>query len=165
MPPNDTLVPAASPHAPACKAGIAAAGLAAAALLGACAAPADRGAAAGGPLEVGGLWRVAQARTEPIMDRSRARLDFGADGLLAGHTSCNAFSARYRLVGMQFKVDAIRTAGKVCRGLLAEQEDRILSALEAATTARVRPDGLLELRDEDGRGVLRGLRFDSENPP
>ena len=33
-----------------------------------------------------------------------------------------------------------------------EQEDRILTALENARTARVRPDGLLELRDGAGAG-------------
>ena len=132
------------------------------ALVGGCSAQPVAPAAA---LEVAGLWQIAQARTEPIVDRRRARLDFGADGKLTGHTSCNTLIARYTLVGVQFKVEAIATAGAVCRGLLAEQEDRIITALEAATTARVRPDGLLELRDEDGRGVLRGTRFDSENPP
>jgi len=30
-------------------------------------------------LEVRGLWRVEQARTEPLYERGRARLDFGAD--------------------------------------------------------------------------------------
>jgi heat shock protein HslJ len=130
-----------------------------------CAAPPVAATVPAVALEVAGLWRIAQARTEPIVDRRLARLDFGAGGKLTGHTSCNTLSARYTLAGVQFKVDVITTAGVVCRGLLAEQEDRIITALEAATTARVRPDGLLELRDEDGRGVLRATRFDSENPP
>ncbi len=47
-----------------------------------------------------------------------------------------------------------------CSRLLLEQEDRILTALELAATARVRPDGLLELRDAEGRGVLRAVRAD-----
>jgi heat shock protein HslJ len=135
------------------------------ALVCGCAAPPGAPTMPVAALEVAGLWQIAQARTEPIVDRRLARLDFGVDGKLTGHTSCNTLTARYSLVGVQFKAEAITTAGAVCRGLLAEQEDRIITALEAATTARVRPDGLLELRDEDGRGVLRATRFDSENPP
>jgi heat shock protein HslJ len=133
-------------------------------LAGGCTAPPAPANPPAAALAVAGLWRIDQARTEPIVDRRRARLDFGADGRLGGHTSCNALTARYRLDGVQLRVEAIGTAGVVCSGLLAEQEDRIITALEVATTARVRPDGLLELRDEDGRGVLRGTRFDPENP-
>ena len=115
-------------------------------------------------LQVQGAWRVEQARTEPIIDRRHARLDFGADGRLSGHTSCNAFSAGYTLQGAQLRVGAVDMAPQRCGRLQLEQEDRILSALELAVTARVRPDGLLELRDADGRGVLRGTRW-SPDPP
>ena len=45
-----------------------------------------------------------------------------------------------------------------CPELQREQEDRILSALELAATARVRDDGLLEIRDAEGRGLLRATR-------
>ena len=106
-----------------------------------------------------GLWRVDQARTEPIYERGRARLDCGADGHLGGHTSCNTLSAGYTLQGTQLRVGAVTTTRLACGRLQLEQEDRILSALEGATSARVRPDGLLELRDADGRGVLRATRF------
>jgi hypothetical protein len=47
-----------------------------------------------------------------------------------------------------------------CAQLQLEQEDRILTALELAVSARVRDDGLLELRDADGRGLLRATRFE-----
>ena len=113
------------------------------------------------PLEVFGLWRVDQARVEPIMDRSKARLDFGHDGMLTGNTSCNTLRATYKLDGDKIKIGPIVTTRAACSKLSMEQEDRILSALEIATTARVRPDGLLELREEEGRGVLRGTRFET----
>jgi heat shock protein HslJ len=49
-----------------------------------------------------------------------------------------------------------------CGELQLQQEDRILTALEHVVSARVRDDGLLELRDADGRGLLRATRFASD---
>lgn len=108
--------------------------------------------------DVTGVWVIEQARTEPILDRRRARLVLGADGRLSGHTSCNAMNGPYMLQGDKIRIGAIATTRMACGPLLLEQEDRILTALEIAATARVRPDGLLELRDADGRGVLRATR-------
>ena len=112
------------------------------------------------PLDVRGVWRIEQARIEPIYDRHLARLEFGADGRLSGHATCNTFSATYTLEGTQLRVGPLASTRMRCRQQQMEQEDRILSALELATSARVRPDGLLELREADGRGVLRGTRVE-----
>ena len=106
-----------------------------------------------------GLWRVEQARTEPILDKRRARIEFGADGKLSGHTSCNTLSASYTLEGSTLKVGPVVTTRMACAQLQMEQEDRVLTALELAASARVRDDGLLELRDDEGRGLLRATRF------
>jgi heat shock protein HslJ len=106
-----------------------------------------------------GAWRIEQAQREPLLDRSQARLSFGADGQLTGHTGCKPMIASYSLEGSQLRVGPVRTGSARCSPLQLEQEDRILTALENAASARVRPDGLLELRDADGRGVLRGTRF------
>lgn len=113
-------------------------------------------------LEVYGRWRIDQARIEPIVDRREARLDFGRDGVLTGHTSCSTLRASYTLEGTRLKVGPIVTTRMQCGPLQMEQEDRILSALEIATSAKVRPDGLLELREVEGRGVLRGSRVKPE---
>lgn len=112
--------------------------------------------------KVPGAWRIEQARTEPILDKRLARLDFGADGRLTGHTSCNRLSAAYALAGDKLEIGRVVTTRMACPRLQMEQEDRVLTALELARTARVRPDGLLELRDEDGRGVLRATRWRDE---
>jgi heat shock protein HslJ len=122
--------------------------------LAACATP-----SAPPPGEVRGAWRVEQARTEPLLDKRQARLDFGADGRLTGHTSCNRLSATYTLAGDKLAVGPVTTTRMACAPLQLEQEDRVLTALELARTARVRGDGLLELRDDDGRGVLRATRL------
>ena len=107
-----------------------------------------------------GPWRIEQARSEPIIDKRRARIDFGADGRLSGHTSCNTMTGRYTLEGQVLKVGPVATTRMACAQLQLEQEDRILTALELAVSARVRDDGLLELRDADGRGLLRATRLD-----
>lgn len=130
-----------------------AAGVAMPVLLAACAAPAP---SAG---DVRGAWRIEQARTEPIYDKRLARLDLQPDGRLTGHTSCNRMSGTYTLDGDKLTIGPVVTTRMACPRLQLEQEDRILTALELARTARVRADGLLELRDEDGRGVLRATRW------
>jgi heat shock protein HslJ len=132
--------------------GLAVCSLAAATLWGAPSSAADT---------VLGLWRIEQARSEPILDKRRARIDFGADGRLTGHTSCNTMNGSYTLEGVTLKVGPVATTRMACAQLQMEQEDRILTALELAVSARVRDDGLLELRDADGRGLLRATRFEA----
>lgn len=140
-----------------CAAFIAACGVAASAAAQAVAVPAA-------PPSVLGAWKIVQARTEPLLDQRHARLDLGADGRLTGHTSCNTMSAPYTLDGSQIHVGALVTSRMTCSPLKLEQEDRILTALESAVTATVRDDGLLEIRDGDGRGLLRAIRFEKAEP-
>ena len=128
----------------------------AALLSAACAAPP---AAPPQALKVDGLWRIDQAMIEPLLDRREARLDFGANGRLTGHTGCNTLRSDYQLTGDGLRIGVVLSTRSVCSEALMDQEDRVLTALEKAVSARVRPDGLLELRDADGRGVLRGTRF------
>ncbi len=117
-----------------------------------------------GLLQLAGAWRIAQARSEPLLDTRRARLDFHSDGRLTGHTSCNPLQAHYTLDGERLALHKLSTGRERCATLQLEQEDRVLSALDAVATARVRPDGLLELRDADGRGVLRATRWAAAAP-
>lgn len=132
-----------------------------ASLIGACAALS--GGASRDAVE--GAWRIDQAQREPILDRSRARIVFGADGQMTGDTSCGPMRASYSLKEHALKLGPVSSERNgPCRQLGLEQEDRILTGLEQAVSARVRPDdGLLELRDAEGRGVLRASRV--EAPP
>jgi len=107
-----------------------------------------------------GLWRIDQAQREPIYDRTQARLEFGTEGRLTGHTGCKPMIASYTLEAGKLHVGPVRTGSARCSAQQLEQEDRILTALETASSVRVRDDGLLELRDTEGRGVLRGTRFE-----
>jgi heat shock protein HslJ len=106
-----------------------------------------------------GTWRIDQARSEPIMDRERARIELRSDGRFTGHTSCNTMNGSFTVAdGDRIRFGPVATTRMACAELQREQEDRILTALELAATARVRPDGLLELRDAEGRGLLRASR-------
>lgn len=122
-------------------------------LLGGCAT-----APAAAPQEVYGPWVIEQARSAPIIDKRRARLVLGRDGRLTGHTSCNAMNASFTLQGTKLAIGPVATTRMACGELYREQEDRILTALELAASARVRDDGLLEIRDAEGRGLLRATR-------
>lgn len=115
-------------------------------------------------LQVPGAWRIEQARSEPMLDKRRARLDFWPDGSLTGHTSCNTLRSTWRLDGDRISLGALSLGRERCAMLQMEQEDRVITALEQVATARVRPDGLLELRDADGRGVLRATRWPASLP-
>lgn len=126
-------------------------------LLGASAAAQDVAPAPAGQ-GIYGRWVIEQARAEPILDKRRARLVLGHDGKLGGHNSCNAMNGTFTLEGDRIRIGPVATTRMACPELLREQEDRILTALELAVTARVRPDGLLEIRDADGRGLLRATR-------
>ena len=123
---------------------------------------ASASAAASPQASVQGAWKIVQARTEPILDQRNARLELGTDGRLGGHTSCNSMSAPYTLDGSKIRVGAIVTSRMACSQAKLEQEDRILTALESAVTAIVRGDGLLEIRDSEGRGLLRAIRFEAD---
>lgn len=132
-----------------------------AALVVGCAATAPVGSppsASASASDIHGTWVIEQARAEPILDKRRARLMLGRDGRLSGHNSCNAMNGSFTLEGDRIRIGPIATTRMACPELLREQEDRILTALELAVTARVRPDGLLEIRDVDGRGLLRATR-------
>lgn len=129
------------------------AGFAATVLLGGCVATAPAPPAPAASIH--GSWVIEQARAEPILDKRRARLVLGRDGRLSGHNSCNAMNGSFTLEGDRIRIGPVATTRMACPELQREQEDRILTALELAVTARVRPDGLLEIRDADGRGLLR----------
>ena len=114
------------------------------------------------PQEVYGHWVIEQARSAPILDKRRARRCWGRDGRLSGHNSCNAMSASFTLDGAKIAIGTIATTRMACPELQREQEDCILSALELAATARACDDGLLEIRDAEGHGLLPATRAPTE---
>ncbi|WP_428423627.1 META domain-containing protein [Methylibium sp.] len=109
-----------------------------------------------------GEWRIEQARSEPLLDRSAARLNFGPDGQLSGNGSCNVLRGRYSLVGNALELGPVVTTRRACATAAMEQEDRVLTALERAVVARVPPTGYLTLFDADGAVLLRAARLPAQ---
>jgi len=106
-----------------------------------------------------GVWKIEQARAAPLLHKLNARLDFAPDGRLVGNGGCNGITSAYTLQGNRLTLGPLATTRKTCNEALMEQEDRVLTALERAVTARVPPHGLLELLDADGTVLLRGSRL------
>jgi heat shock protein HslJ len=103
-------------------------------------------------LLIGAEW-VVEDIGGTLIDRSRATLDFGADGRLAGRASCNAFTTTYKLTGESLTIGATATTMMSCAPSLMEQERRFLEILQRVRTFDVTDTGALVLRDELGRAI------------
>lgn len=80
---------------------------------------------------------------------SRLRLEFAADGGLAGSGGCNRYSGRWTLADGTLRIGPLRTTRMACEPEVMQQESAFLAALQGATTVR-REAGRLELRGADG---------------
>lgn len=107
-----------------------------------------------------GQWKIEQARAAPLLHKLNARIDFGAEGRLSANGGCNSISSSYTLEANALKLGPLAVGRKACPEALMEQEDRVITALERATSARVPGHGLLELLDADGTVLLRASRLE-----
>jgi heat shock protein HslJ/uncharacterized lipoprotein YbaY/membrane-bound inhibitor of C-type lysozyme len=103
-------------------------------------------------LLIGAEW-VVEDIGGTLVDRSRATLDFGVDGRLAGRASCNAYTTTYKLTGESLTIGATATTMMNCAPSLMEQERRFLEVLQRVRTFDVTDTGALVLRDDLGRGI------------
>jgi heat shock protein HslJ/uncharacterized lipoprotein YbaY len=103
-------------------------------------------------LLIGAEW-VVEDIGGTLIDRSRATLDFGADGRLAGRASCNAYTATYRLTGESLTVGAAATTMMSCAPALMEQERRFMEILQRVQGFDITDTGALVLRDDLGRTI------------
>ena len=94
-----------------------------------------------------------------LIDRSRATLDFGVDGRLAGRGSCNAFTTTYTLTGESLAIGTTATTMMNCAPALMEQEKRFLDILQRVRRFDISENGALVLEDDQGRRIVaRRLR-------
>jgi heat shock protein HslJ len=103
-------------------------------------------------LLVGGEWTVEDIDGRKV-DRSRATLDFGVDGRLAGKASCNAYTTGYTLTGEALTIGPTATTRMSCAPALMEQERLFLDILQRVRTFDVTDAGALVLQDDRGRKI------------
>ena len=89
-----------------------------------------------------------------LIDRSRATLDFGVDGRLAGRASCNAFTTTYKLTGEGLFIGTTATTMMSCASGLMEQEKRFLDILQRVRRFDVTENGALVLEDDQRRRIV-----------
>lgn len=98
-------------------------------------------------------WVVETIDGKGLVDRSRATLNFGADGRVAGRASCNNFTAQYTLTGETLTVSKAASTMMACPDALMDQEKRFLDVLGSVRRFDLRPDGALVLQADDRRTI------------
>ncbi len=109
-----------------------------------------------------GPWHVDYIEGEGVIDNSPAHYQFGEDGQLSGHASCNRFSGGYELKDGVISIGELATTRKMCPRALMEQEQRFLAALKRAHSWK-EFSGLMYLYDESGAELLRGAPWTEGN--
>ncbi len=99
-------------------------------------------------------WQVTSINGEPLVDGSVATVVLGADGQLAGDTSCNRYFGRWSVSGSSAKFEPVGVTRRACEQALMEQERLFLDALEAATRIEQTASGNVFLRDDSGASRL-----------
>jgi len=106
----------------------------------------------------GAEWVVEDIAGAGIVDGSRATLNFGVDGALAGGGSCNRYSGSYTLTGEGLSVSS-KTAMTMmaCVPELMQQESRFMQLLSQVRRFRFGADGALVLESDTG-GTITARR-------
>ncbi|MCG5516054.1 MULTISPECIES: META domain-containing protein [unclassified Ectothiorhodospira] len=110
-------------------------------------------------LLVGEEWRVVSMDDEPLLDDSRATVDFLAGERVAGVAFCNRYTGPYRLTGEAMEVGPLASTRMACPEPVMEQERFFLRHLESVSQHRFDEDGALVLETEEGLS-LRAVRGD-----
>jgi heat shock protein HslJ len=99
----------------------------------------------------GSEWVVEDINGTGLVERSRATLQFAADGRVGGRSSCNSYGAEYMLSGEGLSVSKAAGTMMACPPELMRQEALFLDILQNVRRFDLRPDGALILETEDRR--------------
>lgn len=101
----------------------------------------------------GAEWVVEDLNGGGIIDRSRATLNFAADGRVFGRASCNTYNGGYVLTGEGLTLSEIVTTMMACAPALMTQESRFLDLLKNVQRFEIGADGALILHTGDQRTI------------
>ena len=96
----------------------------------------------------GTAWSAVAVAGQPVVAASPPTATFDAD-TIRGTTGCNQYSGTYRYAAGAIKVVELMSTAMGCMGAIGTTEQRFSTALSAATTVSIDPDGRMIL---DGPG-------------
>ena len=96
-------------------------------------------------------WVVDDIDGAAVIETSDVTLNFGIDGALSGHASCNTFRSTYSVDGDTLKVDNTVTTDLECAPELMKQEHDFIDILSHARSYDLDTDGALIIKDDNGR--------------
>jgi heat shock protein HslJ len=91
---------------------------------------------------------VVQNRTDEMIT---ARF---ADGMLAGSTGCNSYSATYEIAGKRLSLGPVNSTRRACADEIMQRESEFLEALGRVTSFETRLDALM-LYDSQGQVLIQ----------
>ncbi|WP_286239629.1 META domain-containing protein [Neptuniibacter halophilus] len=104
--------------------------------------------------ELLGQWRVEVIAGQPVIDRSRAALQFHADGRVTGSTGCNLLNAAYTQRGERLRIKPAAVTMRACIPALGDQEYRFLKFFEQIQRYRIDQQGRLILLTAEGDRLI-----------
>lgn len=99
-------------------------------------------------------WVVEDIGGMGVIDRSRATINFGADGRVFGRATCNNYTGQYKLTGEGLTVSNTAATMMACPPALMQQEARFLEVLRDVRRFDLSADGALILQ-ADGRRTIK----------
>lgn len=99
-------------------------------------------------------WVIEDLAGGGVVDRSRATLNFGADGRLSGRASCNNYLGAYALTGEGLTLSTSATTMMACAPALMRQEALFFDLITRVRRFELDSQGGLTLLTDDGRTLL-----------
>lgn len=110
---------------------------------------------------IGGVWLAEDIRGGGVIDRAQSTLAFKENGGVTGSGGCNRFVGSATIREQSLSIGPLATTKMACAPALMDQEQKFLSALEAAKSYAF--DGaFLRLIDGNGTVLVRLTRLEEK---
>ena len=96
-------------------------------------------------------WGTSQSPEKPL-EQTQITLRFG-ENKINGSSGCNRYMASYQLTETQLKIASTASTRMACEGQVMRQERQYLSALQAAQSYTINPQGQLQINYQNS-GIL-----------
>jgi putative lipoprotein len=112
------------------------------------------------PVLTGTSWWAEDIANRGVIDNSHTTIEFHADGRVSGDTGCNQYTGSVTIQGDELRFGLLATTMRACPEALMDQERKFLEATKQVRTFEIAETGLLYLRDETGKTMLRLSRIE-----